>query len=374
MDFKQLRDADIPSLEKLVEPWGKAAGKLDSGGDLATEQIGDRIRSGRWTGDAAARAVTRVGFLEGQTQAGRTEGEAVQGLLKQAVTALGGSKKRLTGIIGEVDDTDKLSIDDSGHVSVDKPDWKDLLGGDLFVTRYIQLSILAARYNGDITDTIADARQLDGQLATALRAAANLDEPGDLDFNPAAKTDGRVDLPADGKVDNRWTPLSGAGDWYLKLAAQLSTEPLDDRTPSEQSAAIGEFVKTEVERNGGECKIIQGMMTCVGAPDHMAERGGTTFGDTFISSHKNFEDLENDPDQDLTDLMNHEKHHRDEQWRKYGTAFGRMYLEEEFHSRRLDYTNRYELDADEHGGETGYPDDRPPVPNPQPGPAPTPPR
>ncbi|MGH8877411.1 MAG: hypothetical protein ACRD0P_08735 [Stackebrandtia sp.] len=373
MDFKQLRDADVASVEKLVEPWGKAAGKLDTGSGTATEKVGDRIRSGAWRGHAATSAATRVAFLERQTEAGQTECEAVRDILKQAVTSFGGSKKRLNDIIDTVNDHDKLSIDDSGHVSVDKPDWKDLLGGGLFAARYIQLRMTAAQLNDDIADTIADARQIDGKIATALRAAANLDQPGNLDFNADAKTDGKVTVPDDGKVDWPDSILSGSGDWYLKLGAVMASEPFAKGTEKEQSAAIGDFVKTEVERAGGECKIINGMMACVGAPEHMASRGGTTFGDTFISKHKTFSDLENDPNQDLDDLMNHEKYHRDEQWREHGVKFGRMYLEEEFNARRLDYTNRYEDDADDHGGETGYPEKPPPTPNPRPGPAPTPP-
>lgn len=373
MDYKQLRDADVASLEKLVEPWTKAAGKLETGSDTATEHVGDRIREGTWTGRAATTATTRVAFLEAQTEAGQTEGEAIRDVLKQAVTGLGGSKKRLTDIIDKVGDHDKLNLDDSGHVSVAKPDWKDLLGGGLFGAQYIQWQILADRFNRDITDTIADARQIDGDIATALRAAANLDEPDNLDFNPDAKTDGKVTVPEDGKVDHPSTLFSGRADWYTKLGSIMAAEPFIDGTPKQQSAAIGEFVKTEVERNGGECKIIQGMMTCVGAPDYMYERGGTTFGDTFISRHKTFSDLENDPNQDVDDLLSHEKYHRDEQWRKDGVSFGRKYVVEEFHAWRLDYTNRYEADAEQHGGHTGYPVKPPPTPNPQPGPAPTPP-
>ncbi|ADD42747.1 hypothetical protein [Stackebrandtia nassauensis] len=374
MDFKQLRDADVASLEKLVEPWSKATGKLETGSDTATNHVGNRIRSGAWTGQAAQTATTRVGFLEAQTEAGQTEGEAIHGILKQAVTAFNGSKKRLNDIIADVKDYDKLNLDDSGHVSVDKPDWKDMLGGGgLFGTHYIQLRVIASRFNDDIKDTLADARQLDGLVATALRAAANLDEPKNLDFNPNAKTDGTITLPDNGKVDWPDTFLSGAGDWYLKLGSIMSAEPFIDGTPAEQSAAIGDFVKTEVERAGGECKIVNGMMACVGAPDYMYERGGTTFGDTFVSRHKTWSDLENDPNQNLNDLMNHEKHHRDEQWRKHGVSFGRKYIEEEFHAWRLDYTNRYEADAEQHGGHTGYPVKPPPTPNPRPGPAPTPP-
>jgi hypothetical protein len=380
MDFKQLRDADLSSLEKLVKPWGTAAGKLDTGSDTATKKVGDKIRSGSWRGKAAAAAQKRVKFLETQTEAGQTEAEAIQGILKEAHTGFSGSQKRLKGLIKQVDDHDKLSIDDSGHVSVHKPGWKDALGGGLFVAEYIYLQSLAGRLNGEIKDTIADARQMDGAVATALRAAANLDEPDNLDFNPNAKTDGKIDLPDDGKV--AWPEmlgplaglLPGSAEWYSKLAAVMASEPFAQGTPKQQSAGVGNLVKTEVERAGGQCKVVNGMMVCIGAPDYMYERGGTTYGDTFISPYKTWDELDTQPNYGKDELLNHEKYHRDHQWREYGVSFGRKYLAAEAASRANGYTNPYEADAEKYGGKTGYEIKEPPKPNPRPGPSPTPPR
>ncbi len=379
VDFAQLRDADIPSVEKLVSPWGKAADHLTSAKQTATDQVGNQIRNGAWEGDAAATANNKVKFLEDQLTAGDTQATAIQSILKQAVTSFTGCQNRLQASINKVNEDDALEIDDSGHVSVKPITSGDVWTGVNIVTRYIQLQTTAYILNTEINDTIADARNIDGVVATKLRAAAKVDDQKGSDFNGDA--DGSVNLPDDGNIPGTLfdTALPDAMAWYSKLGGMAAGEPFADGTPQEQSEGIGSMIKYEVERAGGSCKLVDGLMVCVGAPDHMYERGGTTYGDTFISNSKGWDDFDSMSQHDKNELIAHEKYHRDEQWRKHGISFGRKYLEAELHARRGDYTNPYEISAEEEGGRTGYdivyppePDPQP-EPNPQPGPAPTPP-
>ena len=353
MDFAQLRDADIDSLEALLEPWRAAATKLDDGADVATTEVGDRIRDGRWKGAAAGTAKTRVAFLSDQLGDGKTEADTVVSLLTQAVPLFTKARKRLHDLIAKVDNIDGLSLDNSGHVTVAAPDKRDWLTGPVLLVRQLSLFEQARVINKEIADTIGDAREIDGQLATALRAAVGADDPDDLDFNPTAATDGAVQL---GSHTGPGLPMGL--DMYVRLAGMAGREPFDDRPPAEQSATIGAMVKAEVERAGGHCKFVEGLMVCVGAPSTMYARGGTTFGDTFVSPYRNFEELDRLPGRE--ELLNHEKYHRDHQWREDGVSFARKYLVEEARSQLSGYTNRYEADAEEFGGRTGYDVKRPP--------------
>lgn len=374
MDFAQLRDADIPSLEKLVAPWGKAALSLSQGGEIATTNVGNKIRSGTWEGKAAQTAKTKVAGLEKQLSAGDTEATTIQGILKKAVTAFTASQKRLKTAIKTATDNPQLNIDDSGHVSVKRPDFSDVLSGDNIIVKYIQLQSIAVALNTEITDTIGDARQIDGMVATVLRAAAQVDDDKNLDFNGDAASDGAITLPTDGNIAGNMpqSMVPNQVTWYSKLLGMAGSEPFASGTPQEQSTGVGSLVKSEVERAGGECKLVQGMMVCVGAPKHMYARGGTTYGDTFISSSSSWQDFDSMSENDKNNLINHEKYHRDHQWQKYGVSFGRKYLAAELEAMRLGYTNPYEIAAERYGGETGYDITEPPKPNPQPGPSPKP--
>lgn len=372
MDFAQLRDADISSVENLVSPWGKASDHLTSAKTTATNQVGGKIRNGAWEGDAANTAKDKVQFLEDQLTAGDTEASAIQSILKQAVTSFTGCQERLKESINKVNAEDALQIEDSGHVSVKPITSGDVWAGVNIVTRYIELQTTAYILNLEITDTIADARNIDGAVATKLRAAANVDDQNGADFNGDA--DGSMDLPEDGNIPGTLfdTALPDAMAWYSKLGNMAASEPFADGTPEEQSEGIGNMIKYEVERAGGSCKLVDGLMVCVGAPDHMYERGGTTYGDTFISNSESWNDFDSMSQHDRDELIAHEKHHRDEQWRKHGISFGRKYLEAEFHAQRGGYTNPYEISAEEEGGRTGYDIVHPPEPNPEPGPSPEP--
>ncbi|GAB4001177.1 hypothetical protein GCM10029992_35840 [Glycomyces albus] len=128
-------------------------------------------------------------------------------------------------------------------------------------------------------------------------------------------------------------------------------------TTAEQSKILGAGYAALAKVTGGSCSTNQGMSTCQqNVP--ISLRGGTTVGDTFtskdpISGHS-------------TTLMNHEKFHRDNQWRKYGVSFAAPYLWDEAASQLMLVGlginpadtpctfNRYEHAADDHGGQTGY--------------------
>jgi RHS repeat-associated protein len=126
-----------------------------------------------------------------------------------------------------------------------------------------------------------------------------------------------------------------------------------------QSKMLGEGYAGLAVLTGGSCSNVQGMKACSSGWLPLNARGGTTVGDTFVTTQDKLDRARNNGT--LNDLMDHEKHHRDEQWRRYGIAFGAMYLFEEAESQlriwgnnksKCTY-NRWELDA-EHVGHTGY--------------------
>ncbi|GAA4893146.1 hypothetical protein LX16_1891 [Stackebrandtia albiflava] len=140
--------------------------------------------------------------------------------------------------------------------------------------------------------------------------------------------------------------------WLEILTERLSPGFFDLLPPEMQSKIIGTLTKETAEAQGADCREIDGLMVCVNAPSWMYERGGTTIGDTFVSAADSFEELEARPAPfTLSELINHEKFHRDEQWRRYGIGFIPMYLAEEAVAPGGE--NRYERAA-EAAGRTGY--------------------
>jgi RHS repeat-associated protein len=89
------------------------------------------------------------------------------------------------------------------------------------------------------------------------------------------------------------------------------------------SWAIGQFFALAVRLTGGKCGSEGGLRVCYGGW-HLFANGGTTWGDTFVTSRKQR--------QDYIDakwwpgILRHEKRHRDLQWRRFGGYFGPMYL------------------------------------------------
>lgn len=116
-----------------------------------------------------------------------------------------------------------------------------------------------------------------------------------------------------------------------------------------QSKFLGDFVSSLIQLTGGECKYIKGLRVCTGgwAP-FLSARDGTTIGDTFVTGDTLEEVAQDD------ELIAHEKYHRDYQWYVYGWSFIPMYYAEEWVFSSGEGCNKYEQEAEQYGGQTGY--------------------
>ena len=142
--------------------------------------------------------------------------------------------------------------------------------------------------------------------------------------------------------------------WWAGLAGVLHTAPAVG-PPAVQAAVIGAWVVDQAEAHGAECRVLDGLTVCVGAPHWMYRKAGTTWGDTFVAAYPTFAALWRIRTPYTTSqLLAHETYHRDHQWRVYGAEFAWLYLAEEAAARIEGRPNRYEVDADIHGGHTGY--------------------
>lgn len=117
-----------------------------------------------------------------------------------------------------------------------------------------------------------------------------------------------------------------------------------------QSKLLGAGAVRLVRATGGSCRTAAGLTVCRCGRVRLYARGGTQFGDTFVSG-KDAASLSEG-------LLAHEKYHRDAQWRRYGWWFAVMYLYAELADVWLGGRayNRYELAAElatDFGG--GYP-------------------
>jgi hypothetical protein len=136
--------------------------------------------------------------------------------------------------------------------------------------------------------------------------------------------------PAGSMFDDFWSdrvtgPLQRAWDSSTEFVADAWGDYLDfaHEAPKWQSKAIGKWVETSVELNGGKCRIIDGMRVCVEKNgSNFAFKEGTTYGTTFVTK--------TDPSMFRPNLLVHEKYHRDQQWNRFGLAFAPMYLDTEF--------------------------------------------
>jgi RHS repeat-associated protein len=108
-----------------------------------------------------------------------------------------------------------------------------------------------------------------------------------------------------------------------------------------ESWLIGKGVEGLSWLTGGSCNTQQGLRVCESG--WMSFRGGTTYGDTYVTGDKN--DVTNNE-------IEHEKVHRDKQWRKFGSMFGLMYSIENLRTWGDPCRNTYENEA---GLKKGYP-------------------
>jgi RHS repeat-associated protein len=110
--------------------------------------------------------------------------------------------------------------------------------------------------------------------------------------------------------------------------------PLAFVTNRAQSWLIGKGVEGLTWITGGQCTTQSGLRTCHGGWVPYG-RMGTTYGDTFVGKDRQYS----------KSFLDHEKVHRDKQWRRYGVLFGVMYGVESLRTWGNPCTNEYEQEA-----------------------------
>jgi|GEM_PF-2160738 len=122
------------------------------------------------------------------------------------------------------------------------------------------------------------------------------------------------------------------------------------------SLFLGMFSANLVTMTGGNCGVVHDLMACESGWLPLYARGGTQLGDTFVSDNSLSDLLGNKP------LIALEKHHRDEQWHKYGIGFiglyfGAMFYEEVLLGKSCNMWERAAERASNGGGGYSFLDD-----------------
>lgn len=83
------------------------------------------------------------------------------------------------------------------------------------------------------------------------------------------------------------------------------------------AAVQGARLRADAAAQGATCEVQSGLWVCFGVESVLAQRGGTTYGDTFLTRR---------PQATLdAGLLAHEREHV-RQWRLFGSDFSLMYL------------------------------------------------
>lgn len=133
-------------------------------------------------------------------------------------------------------------------------------------------------------------------------------------------------------------------------AAEVGASPSSGQAVKrDQSRLLGAAAADVVRATDGHCAVVDGLTTCTTGWLRLYGRGGTTYGDTFVSA-QDVRTVAARPS-----LIAHEKYHRDEQWRRHGLGFSVRYVGAEIIDRWVmaKRCNRYETPA-ETAGHTGY--------------------
>ncbi|ADD42679.1 WXG100 family type VII secretion target [Stackebrandtia nassauensis] len=345
MKLYELRRANFETFRNTATVWKEAVDTFQAAGDDATNKVGDPIRNGTWEGDTGTAAGDKAKKLESQLDAAVTEASTVKQVLEEAAGLFKQHQDEVEQYAKQVDDNSRLSFTgDDGEIRILPPSGHSTLSGEAAKDAEDQLAKLRTDLQMKVQLGLAKARNLDNAVAEALLGASNMDEsPDDPNFNVNAAQEGKLDLDSN----------NSKGDWLAFIGSIASRT---GGSPEAQSAWLGDQVRKHVEAGGGVCKLVDGLMVCVGAPWYMYLRAGTTIGDTFISDYETFDAFERDRAGNSHGLIDHEKYHRDEQWRKYGYSFAAKYGGEELWTKLpfTDDTNKYEREAEDHGGDGGY--------------------
>lgn len=134
-------------------------------------------------------------------------------------------------------------------------------------------------------------------------------------------------------------PDYASGPFADRLCGGGSGDVVCVATRTVAAMVQGSELRADVVADGATCEIQSGLWVCFGINSILAQRGGTTYGDTFLTSR---EAQPLDPG-----LLAHESEHV-RQWRLFGPDFALMYLLAGTDA----CTNYFEVTADLDGG--GY--------------------
>ncbi|MEV4758246.1 RHS repeat-associated core domain-containing protein [Micromonospora sp. NPDC049559] len=176
---------------------------------------------------------------------------------------------------------------------------------------------LANKINKELNSIKATAKAFQNYLA-ALEAAARLRDMVQRALMEALKDDRK----------------GGSNPFKMGLGWLSKHNPIPLITRG-QSWLIGGITENAVELTGGSCSTMEGIRVCK-TRWPLYGGSGTTYGDTFVT------DKNANPD---SDMLKHEKVHRDKQWRRYGSLFGPMYLTELIRTGGNGCKNIYEIQA-----------------------------
>ena len=112
-------------------------------------------------------------------------------------------------------------------------------------------------------------------------------------------------------------PDYASGPFASRLCGGGSGDLVCVATRTVAAMTQGAEQRTRAQAGGASCELQSGLWVCFGSDSVLAQRGGTTYGDTFLTSR----------DAELLGpgLLAHESEHV-RQWRLFGPDFALMYL------------------------------------------------
>lgn len=248
--YRQLLAADLGTIADQATTWQNVITKLNS---LQTDgdAVGKKIANGTWEGLSGFAAIGRATTLSSELEQAETQADTVKGQLTWAKTELTTQKKAVTDTVALVAEDPRLTIGDDGVVKIDVEALSKQTGAPTML-EMLEAQKAADGHNGAIRTALAWASYVDAQTSEKLRAAVNLDSPGELDFNGDAKADADgADFPgpadpaiaasqsaAFAKTHGR--PPVSETDWML-AAALDPTSRLDKNGGTDAVVAVGQI-------------------------------------------------------------------------------------------------------------------------------------
>ena len=180
MDFAQLRDAELGTVNDTADAWSSVSAKLL---DVQSHHItlSTSMTNGAWVGDSADMANSQLSLLNEQLNAAKTETKALYDILVDAAEQFTTKQDELKNVIDEIDGIPELAIDDAGIVTLTDQANPDNDPTILQIWQNQQVS-----YQENINTIVDEATTADENIAEALQLAAETNNDGDVTFNAQA--------------------------------------------------------------------------------------------------------------------------------------------------------------------------------------------